>query len=96
MRVVEEKSIRSIALPPLGDVRPEIDRALGQLRDVDVWVFEPTQKYQNVAKRTGVMKLTPARDLVAEMVRRYWVLESSVRTSKFRNWAGFLSGQSTI
>jgi O-acetyl-ADP-ribose deacetylase (regulator of RNase III) len=82
-RVIEEKEIRSIALPPLGcgnggldwsDVRPEIERALGQLNDVDVWVYEPTQQYQNVAKRTGVMKLTPARVLVAEIVRRYWVL----------------------
>jgi O-acetyl-ADP-ribose deacetylase (regulator of RNase III) len=82
-RVIEEKGIHSIALPPLGcgngglewsDVRPEIERALGQLNDVDVWVFEPTPKYQNVAKRTGVMKLTPARALVAEMIRRYWVL----------------------
>jgi O-acetyl-ADP-ribose deacetylase (regulator of RNase III) len=82
-RVVEEKGIHSIALPPLGcgnggldwsDVRPEIERALGPLGSVDVLVFEPTAKYQNVAKRTGVMKLTPARALVAEMVRRYWVL----------------------
>jgi O-acetyl-ADP-ribose deacetylase (regulator of RNase III) len=82
-RVVEEKGIQSIALPPLGcgnggldwsDVRPEIERALGQLSNVDVWVFEPTAKYQNVAKRAGVMKLTPARVLVAEIVRRYWVL----------------------
>jgi O-acetyl-ADP-ribose deacetylase (regulator of RNase III) len=81
--LVEEKGIHSIALPPLGcgnggldwsDVRPEIEHALGQLHDVDVWVFEPTQKYQNVAKRTGVMKLTAARALVAEMIRRYWVL----------------------
>jgi O-acetyl-ADP-ribose deacetylase (regulator of RNase III) len=82
-RVVEEKGIRSIALPPLGcgnggldwsAVRPEIERSLGALDDVDVLVFEPTAKYQNVAKRTGVMELTPARALVAEMVRRYWVL----------------------
>ena len=81
--VIEQKKINSIALPPLGcgnggldwsDVRPEIERALGDLKDVDVLVFEPTAKYQNVAKRTGLMKLTPARALVAEMVRRYWVL----------------------
>jgi len=82
-QVIEEKGIHSIALPPLGcgnggldwgEVRPEIERALTQLHDVDVWVFEPTPKYQNVAKRTGVMKLTPTRALVAEMVHRYWVL----------------------
>jgi len=82
-RVIQEKGIRSIALPPLGcgnggldwsDVRPEIARVFAQLDDLDVWVFEPTPRYQNVAKRTGVMELTPARALVAEMIRRYWVL----------------------
>jgi O-acetyl-ADP-ribose deacetylase (regulator of RNase III) len=82
-RVVEEKQIRSIALPPLGcgnggldwdDVRPEIERALGHLHGVEVSIFEPTQKYQNIAKRAGVMELTPARALVAEMIRRYWIL----------------------
>ena len=81
-RVIAEKGIQSVALPPLGCgnggldwsvVRPEIERALIVL-DVDIWVFEPTAKYQNVAKRSGVMKLTPARALVAEMIRRYWVL----------------------
>ncbi len=44
------------------------------LESVEIVVFEPTRKYQNVVKSTGVMKLTPARALVAEMVRRYWVL----------------------
>jgi hypothetical protein len=56
------------------DVRPEIEQVFKDLNNVDVWVFEPTAKYQNVAKRTGVMKLTPARALVAEMIRRYWIL----------------------
>jgi len=82
-RVVREHDIHSIALPPLGsgnggldwsEVRAEIKRALGELDDVDIVVYEPTAKYQNVAKRTGVEKLTPARVLVAEMIRRYWVL----------------------
>jgi O-acetyl-ADP-ribose deacetylase (regulator of RNase III) len=82
-RVVIDKGIRSIALPPLGcgnggldwaDVRPEIERALSSLEDVEVVVFEPTEKYQNVAKPTGVQTLTPARAMVAEMVWRYWVV----------------------
>jgi hypothetical protein len=30
--------------------------------------------YQNVVKKNGVEKLTPARALIAEMVRRYWLL----------------------
>ena len=82
-RVIEEKQIASVALPPVGcgnggldwrEVRPEIERILGSLDSVEVVVFEPTRKYRNVAKPTGVAKLTPARALVAEMVRRYWVL----------------------
>jgi O-acetyl-ADP-ribose deacetylase (regulator of RNase III) len=82
-RVIQQKHIRSIALPPLGsgngglnwgEVRQQVERVLGDLEDVDIVVYEPTEKYQNVAKRTGVDKLTPARALVAEMIRRYWVL----------------------
>ncbi|KXS38103.1 MAG: appr-1-p processing domain-containing protein [Halomonadaceae bacterium T82-2] len=82
-RVIREQDIRSIALPPLGcgngglewdQVRPRIEAALGDLGDVRVLVFGPTREYQNVAKRSGVEKLTPARALIAELVRRYWVL----------------------
>jgi O-acetyl-ADP-ribose deacetylase (regulator of RNase III) len=79
-RVIVEKNIRSIAIPPLGsgngglnwaDVRPKIEAALAALKDVSVIIYEPTGQYQNVSKRSGVEKLTPARALVAELVRRY-------------------------
>lgn len=82
-RVILEHQIHSVALPPLGagnggldwsEVRPEVERILGDLEGVEILVFEPTAKYQNVAKRTGVEQLTPARALMAEMIRRYWVL----------------------
>lgn len=82
-RVIEEKGIRCIAIPPLGSgngglewpaVRREIEAKLGDMEEVDIVVYEPTQEYQNVAKRQGVEKLTPARALIAELVRRYWVL----------------------
>ncbi len=81
--VIRANQIRSIAIPPLGCgnggldwrvVRPLIEAALADLEDVDVVVYEPTATYQNVAKKKGVEKLTPARALIAEMVRRYWVL----------------------
>lgn len=81
--VIRARRIRTIALPPLGsgngglnwrDVRAQIVRALGDLEGVEILVFEPTERYQNVAKRTGVEVLTPARALIAEMIRRYWVL----------------------
>jgi O-acetyl-ADP-ribose deacetylase (regulator of RNase III) len=82
-RVIQDLEIRTIALPPLGsgnggldwkEVRKEIQQALEDLKDVNIVVYEPTDKYQNVAKRTGVEKLTPARVLIAEIIRRYWVL----------------------
>lgn len=82
-RFIVENKVRSIALPPLGSgngglnwqrVRPRIEASLGSLSDVEIIVYEPTDKYQNVAKRDGLQKLTPARALVAELVRRYWIL----------------------
>ena len=98
-RVVNEKGIHSIALPPLGcgnggldwaDVRPEIERALAPLEDVEVVVFEPTEKYQNVAKPAGVQKLTPARAMVAEMVWRYWVVGTGCTYLEVQKLAWFL------
>lgn len=82
-KVIEEKEIKSIALPPLGagngglvwdDVRKKIEDELSDLSDVRVIVYEPTAKYQNVAKRAGVEKLTATRALMAELVRRYSIL----------------------
>jgi len=82
-KVIVEKNIKSVALPPLGagnggldwnDVRPKIEEALGSLSDVEIVVYEPTEKYQNVSKRAGVEKLTAPRALMAELVRRYWIL----------------------
>ena len=81
--VVNDKRIRSIAVPPLGcgnggldwrDVRPLIVNALSAIDGLEAVIYQPTSKYQNVAKRKGVEKLTPARALIAEMVRRYCLL----------------------
>jgi hypothetical protein len=98
-QVVTDKKIRSIALPPLGsgngglnwvDVRRRIEAVLGSLRDVEIIVYEPTAKYQNVAKRAGVEKLTPARALVAELVRRYWILGIECTLLEIHKLAYFL------
>jgi O-acetyl-ADP-ribose deacetylase (regulator of RNase III) len=98
-RVIQENKIKSIAIPPLGtgnggldwqDVRPRIESALSRLSDVEIIVYEPTPMYQNVAKRTGVEKLTPARALIAELVRRYWVLGIECTILEIQKLAYFL------
>jgi O-acetyl-ADP-ribose deacetylase (regulator of RNase III) len=98
-RVIAEKKIRSIAIPPLGsgngglnwlDVRPKIEAALGALNDVSVIIYEPTDQYQNVSKRAGVEKLTPARALVADLVRRYWILGIECSLLEIQKLAYFL------
>ena len=80
---IVREDIKSIALPPLGagngglewaEVRPLIIQEFANLKDVNIIVYEPTSKYQNVAKRTGVEKLTIPRAMVAEMVRRYSII----------------------
>ncbi|AKK65191.1 type II toxin-antitoxin system antitoxin DNA ADP-ribosyl glycohydrolase DarG [Xanthomonas oryzae] len=97
-RFLIENKVKSIAIPPLGagnggldraDVRPLIEEVLAGL-DTDILVFEPTLKYQNVAKRSGVEKLTPARALIAELVRRYWVLGMECGLLEIQKLAWFL------
>lgn len=97
--VIQEKQIRSIAIPPLGCgnggldwevVRPLIEETLGDLKDVEIVVYEPTAQYQNVAKKKGIEKLTPARALIAEMVRRYWVLGIECTVLETQKLAWFL------
>jgi O-acetyl-ADP-ribose deacetylase (regulator of RNase III) len=99
VRIISENKIRSIALPPLGsgnggldwqNVRPKIEKALNSLPDVEVIVYEPTDKYQNVAKRKGVENLTAARALIAELVRRYWVLGFECSLLEIQKLAYFL------
>lgn len=98
-RVIVENQIRSVAVPPLGcgngglrwgPVRAAIEEALSDLKNVEVVVFEPISKYQNVAKRSGVQELTPARALVAELVRRYWVLGIECSLLEIQKLAWFL------
>ena len=96
--IVAEK-IKSIALPPLGCgngglewqvVREEIISTLADLPDTHILVYEPTAKYQNVAKKQGVAKLTPARALIVELIRRYWVLGIECTILEIQKLAWFL------
>jgi O-acetyl-ADP-ribose deacetylase (regulator of RNase III) len=97
-RFLIENDVQSVAVPPLGagngglewsEVRPRIEAALAGL-EIEVLVFEPTQKYQNVAKKSGVEKLTPARAMIAELVRRYWILGIECSLLEIQKLAWFL------
>ena len=97
--MIREKDIHSVALPPLGCgnggldwqvVRHEIEASLSDLPEVDVLVFAPTSAYQNAPKREGVDELTPARALMAELVRRYAVLGIECTNLEVQKLAWFL------
>ncbi len=99
VRVIQDKGIRSIAIPPLGcgngglewaHVRREIEAALAEVPDVTVTVYAPTAEYQNAPKRQGVTELTPARALIAELVRCYAVLGLECTNLEVQKLAWFL------
>jgi O-acetyl-ADP-ribose deacetylase (regulator of RNase III) len=99
VRVIREKGIRSIAIPPLGcgngglewsQVKREIEAAMSDIPDVNVTVYAPTAEYQNAPKRAGVDELTPARALIAELVRRYAVLGLECTNLEVQKLAWFL------
>lgn len=94
-----ENKVKSIAIPPLGSgnggldwqaVKPKIEQALAGLDHIEVLIYEPTEKYQNVAKKTGVKALTPARALITELIRRYWILGMECSLLEIQKLAWFL------
>lgn len=98
-RIIAEKKIQSIALPPLGCgngglswdlVKQMIETELSSIPDLLVVAYEPTKHYQNVAKRTGVQKLTVPRALIAEAIRRYSVLGIECTLLEIHKLAWFL------
>jgi O-acetyl-ADP-ribose deacetylase (regulator of RNase III) len=97
--VIQKLKIKSVAVPPLGcgnggldwgDVRQLIVATLGSLQSVDVLVFQPTSTYQNDPKQSGAGKLTPARALIIEMVRRYAILGFECSMLEVQKLAWFL------
>jgi O-acetyl-ADP-ribose deacetylase (regulator of RNase III) len=79
---VKRRGIQSIAIPPLGaglggldwaDVRPRIERAMRELPDVGVVVFEPHRAPVDVARRRArkVPPMTPGRAALVGLMDRY-------------------------
>ena len=101
-RFLIEQQVKSIAIPPLGagngglewaEVREQIERTLGDL-DIDILVFEPTKQYQTWPSALA-LKADPARALIAELVRRYWVLGMECSLLEIQNSRGFWSEPSS-
>ena len=92
VRVITDKKIGSIAVPPLGcgnggldwdEVRPLIIDALSAVDDLEAVIYEPTSEYQNVAKRKGVdVKPFIARVRTTAAFRAVLVIRSLHRGAK--------------
>jgi len=77
---IERLGIKSIAVPPLGaglggldwaEVRSRIVLALGQLSDVRVLVYEPTEAAPQLAHVTAAPNMTPGRAALVGLMDRY-------------------------
>jgi O-acetyl-ADP-ribose deacetylase (regulator of RNase III) len=84
VRIIEERKIKSIAIPPLGSgnggldwnkVKPILQKYLIDV-DCDVYIYEPSAAIQEVLKKERV-KLTPARAMLLS------VLYELVRNGEF-------------
>ena len=82
IEVVKKECIHSIAVPPLGcgnggldwdEVRPLIEQAFLELRDVEVQLFYPdgAPKAENMKIATKLPKMTPGRAVILEVLSRY-------------------------
>lgn len=80
--VIRERRIRSIALPPLGsglgglewgDVRPRIEKALCDLNDLNVVVFEPRGQVatEKPVRARQAPRMTPGRAALVGLMERY-------------------------
>jgi O-acetyl-ADP-ribose deacetylase (regulator of RNase III) len=99
VRVVTERRIRSVALPPCGcgsgglewtAVQREIEGELSGLPDVHVIVFEPAETGPADSRRAGATGMTLAEALLVEMVRRYAVLGLHCTNFEVQKLAWFL------
>lgn len=81
-RIIREKTIHSIAIPPLGsglgglqwqEVRSRIEQALRDFKDVKVVVFEPkgAPETSQMARKGEPPNMTPGRAALVGLMRRY-------------------------
>ena len=100
VRVIQEKKITSIAVPPWGcgnggldwnDVKPMIISKLSPLADsLQIEVFEPGHHSYTKTTSNGVAKLTKARALTVALAERYTVLGFDISHLEIQKLAYFL------
>jgi O-acetyl-ADP-ribose deacetylase (regulator of RNase III) len=81
VREIRSRSIKSVAMPPLGSglggldwsqVRPRIENVLSELVDVDVIVFEPRSSDDRlVSAARKIPTMTPGRAALVGLIKRY-------------------------
>lgn len=80
--VIQKYHIRSIAIPPLGaglgglewhDVRRHIEASLGDMSDVEIFVYEPQDvpKTEKIIHEKEAPKMTAGRAALIELMQRY-------------------------
>lgn len=101
VRVIRDRQIKSIAVPPLGaglgglpwaEVKARIVAALAPLDDVDVQLWEPGTAPRAEARpaRTERPQMTPARAAVLALMDQYPVLDHDVSHIEVQKLAYFL------
>lgn len=79
---IQEKQIKSIAIPPLGAglggldwtlVRQRIETYLANLNDVNIFVYEPQGAPENdkIVRNKKIPNMTPGRAVLVELIQRY-------------------------
>lgn len=79
---IQEKQIKSIAIPPLGAglggldwmlVRQKIETYLANLDDVNIFVYEPQGAPENdkIVRNKKIPNMTPGRAVLVELIQRY-------------------------
>lgn len=102
-REVEERSVTSIAIPPIGCgagglswsvVRPMIEKAFADMDDVRVFLFAPghTPAAKDMPNRTSRPNMTPGRAAVLSLAGAYLEagLEDHLTTLEFQKLAYFM------
>jgi len=103
VRVVRQRGIRSIAVPPLGcglgglawaDVRPRIERAFAALPEVEVRLFAPVgaPAPADQPNRTSAPALTAARARVTQVLGAYLDLGYELSLLEVQKLLYFLQG----